>query len=97
MKTLIVVIFLIFAQSAFATNEAIYKTSIPNTIRLSFNSTPIETKSGYMRLAGIISTSTRSALIELNGKGSIVGNGDKLSDYMINIISENGVIICLKN
>lgn len=97
MKRYAIIFLIILSQPSFATQEALFKYNSLQTVRLIINCSPIETKSGFMRLAGIISGPNYSAVVELGGKGSIIKKGSRIGDYLVKSISEKGVYLCLGN
>lgn len=80
-----------------AKSELLFKANENKILNVKLNSQPIETSLGFVRLAGIIIGDELSAIIEINGIGSIVKAGDSIQNYRVSSISSQGLVLCKKD
>lgn len=65
-------------------------------IVLRINNEPILLTSGYVRLVGVVSGGRPMALLEVGGRGLVVGVGDEISGYLISHISKDRIKLIKK-
>lgn len=65
-------------------------------IVLRINNEPILLTSGYVRLVGVVSGGRPMALLEVGGRGLVVGIGDEVSGYNISHISKDRIKLTKK-
>lgn len=63
--------------------------SNPAALSLQINAEPVQIGNSYIRLVGIINGMKPVALVEINGKGSSVGLGERVSGYCLVLIERN--------
>ena len=85
-------------EEATTTQEAVvFKCPKSNPSKIFINKEPVETSLGFIRVAGLIAGDDLSALLEIGGRGTLVSVGQSLGIYRVARISEEGVILCIKN
>lgn len=78
-------------------SQILFKADENRVLSVKLNSQPIETSLGFVRLAGVIVGDELSAIVEMNGVGSIVKAGDSIQNYRVSSISAQGVVLCKKD
>ncbi len=67
--------------------EAVYlygnKCSSPTRLILSLSGEPLLLPSGYARLAGVVSGQTRTACVEIGGRGLALEEGEEVDAYRV--------------
>ncbi|MEA3492937.1 MAG: hypothetical protein U9R38_00965 [Candidatus Margulisiibacteriota bacterium] len=65
-------------------------------ILLRINSEPILLTSGYVRLVGVVSGGRPMALLEVGGRGLVVGVGEEVSEYIVSYIVKDRIRLIKK-
>lgn len=80
-------------RSALYVYQTHNQTNSPS-LTLYIGSEPVALPIGYVRLAGVIAG--KVALIEIGGRGTPAGVGDRVGEYAVQSIEESGVNLCLR-
>lgn len=81
------------AGSALYVYQTHSQTNSPS-LTLYIGAEPLALAVGYVRLVGVVASET--ALIEIGGRGTQVGVGDKVGEYMVQNIAESEVKLCIR-
>lgn len=79
-------------RSALYVYQTHSQTNSPS-LTLYMGAEPLALSAGYVRLVGVVGP---IALLEIGGRGSQVGVGDRVGEYAVQNISESEVKLCIK-
>ena len=69
------------------------KKAAPKEIVLTYTSDPIQISSGYLHLTGIIKGRELLAAVEVAGQGRVVGEGERVGEYLVTAILDDQVML----